>query len=851
MSYYCATSCKLKPRPLRSLCRLRQIQQRVRIRRHNVRLDHPNGFLRTLRHQAETSGACRQERPNRDRMYLDHHNGRSNSRLRRTGLALLSLILLMLGLAGCERSYWDPTVRIGDTEGHLTNRTKPGTTPSGARTTGLGEEGIALDADDAGTKKAVDSVTRGTGTFVRRVTGPTVDTSPGDVTLNFDGTDIREVVKVILGDLLQVNYVLSPAVQGVASLQTGRPLRRDHLIPTLETLLRMNNAAMVYKGGTYEVVPVANAVQGNLVPQLGESTRALPEGYSVQVIPLRYISADEMNRILQPLAPEGSIVRVDTLRNLLVVAGTSPEMGNLIDTIKVFDVDWMRGLSVGFFVLEYAKANEVVTQLEGLLADDSGNPMKGLFRFIPVESSNSLMVISPQESYIQQARNWIERLDMAEATGSAAQRLFVYRVKHGDAENLANVLSELFQGESSERKQSVGGVAPGLGSSSIGSRAVIGQMGSSQTGGSQLGGSQSGGFGNNNRNTDGGGLSGGSGGIGNQRQATARTFELTSEVSVVADAVNNSILVRSSPRDYKKILDALKQLDITPLQVLVEATILEISLKGELRYGISWNLLAHASDGYKSDWSLNGVQTRQATTTTATDGTTTGTVADAVTDTATTALRRTFPGFNWTIVANPTRIIANLSALAGQNLVNVLSSPSVMVMDNQTAKIQVGQQVPVETSQQQYTTGSGAPIVNQIDYKDTGVILEVKPRVTPGGMVQMEIDQEVTSVATTTSSNLNSPTFSTRKITSSVAVRSNQAVVLGGLIQDKREDGKNGIPGLFDLPYAGALFGERAKNADRTELVVILMPKVISSDQDVEAVNADFRGRLRGLEFKF
>ncbi|WP_295590954.1 type II secretion system secretin GspD, partial [uncultured Lamprocystis sp.] len=693
-------------------------------------------------------------------MYLDHHNGRSNSRLRRTGLALLSLILLMLGLAGCERSYWDPTVRIGDTEGHLTNRTKPGTTPSGARTTGLGEEGIALDADDAGTKKAVDSVTRGTGTFVRRVTGPTVDTSPGDVTLNFDGTDIREVVKVILGDLLQVNYVLSPAVQGVASLQTGRPLRRDHLIPTLETLLRMNNAAMVYKGGTYEVVPVANAVQGNLVPQLGESTRALPEGYSVQVIPLRYISADEMNRILQPLAPEGSIVRVDTLRNLLVVAGTSPEMGNLIDTIKVFDVDWMRGLSVGFFVLEYAKANEVVTQLEGLLADDSGNPMKGLFRFIPVESSNSLMVISPQESYIQQARNWIERLDMAEATGSAAQRLFVYRVKHGDAENLANVLSELFQGESSERKQSVGGVAPGLGSSSIGSRAVIGQMGSSQTGGSQLGGSQSGGFGNNNRNTDGGGLSGGSGGIGNQRQATARTFELTSEVSVVADAVNNSILVRSSPRDYKKILDALKQLDITPLQVLVEATILEISLKGELRYGISWNLLAHASDGYKSDWSLNGVQTRQATTTTATDGTTTGTVADAVTDTATTALRRTFPGFNWTIVANPTRIIANLSALAGQNLVNVLSSPSVMVMDNQTAKIQVGQQVPVETSQQQYTTGSGAPIVNQIDYKDTGVILEVKPRVTPGGMVQMEIDQEVTSVATTTSSNLNSPTFS-------------------------------------------------------------------------------------------
>ncbi|HYN79174.1 MAG TPA: secretin N-terminal domain-containing protein, partial [Lamprocystis sp. (in: g-proteobacteria)] len=314
-------------------------------------------------------------------MYADpSRNGRNRRRLKQCQpppirSALLILTLLVAGLSGCERSYWDPTVRIGDTEGHLTSRRPPGTTPSGARAQALGEEGISLGSDDKG-KKAVDAVVRGTGTFVRRMTGPSVDTTPGDVTLNFDGTDIREVVKVILGDLLQVNYILSPAVQGVASLQTGRPLRREHLIPTLETLLRMNNAAIVYKGGGYEVVPVANAVQGNLVPQLGESPRALPEGYSVQVIPLQFISADEMSRILQPLAPEGSVIRVDNLRNLLVVAGTSPEMGNLIDTIKVFDVDWMKGLSVGFFVLEYAKANEVVTQLEGLLADDSGNPMK-------------------------------------------------------------------------------------------------------------------------------------------------------------------------------------------------------------------------------------------------------------------------------------------------------------------------------------------------------------------------------------------------------------------------------------------------------------------------------------------
>jgi general secretion pathway protein D len=758
----------------------------------------------------------------------------------RPGLAILFASALALGLMACERSYWDPTVKVGDTRGHLVDPERAAQRER-ARTQGFaGPDSIALGDDTV--PKAVDSVQRGTGVFVRQVTGPSVDVSPGDVTLNFDGTDIREVVKVVLGDLLQVNYVLHPAVQGVASLETGRPLRREHLVPTLETLLRMNNAALVYKGGTYEVVPLANAVQGNVVPQLGESTRAIPQGYSVQVIPLQFIGAEEMNNILQPLAPEGSIIRVDTLRNLILVAGTGPEMSNLIDTIRVFDVDWMKGLSVGFFTLEYAKANDVAVQLEGLLADDSGNPLKGLFRFIPVESANSIMVVSPQESYLQQARNWIERLDLAEASGSAAERLYVYRVKHGDAENLADVLSQVFGGEARGREGSVGGVAPGLGSSSIGTSSfgssglglrsvnAINALGDDdgEGAGPGVGGGIGGGMGGR---TQGGsslrrGATGGST-IGERGGTTARTLTMSSEVSIVADAVNNSLLVRASPKDYKKILDALKQLDLVPLQVLVEATIVEITLTGNLKYGVQWNFFAleQESAGRTNNISLDGTQ----------DGDTAG-------------INRIFPGFNWAVISRPDQIRAVLSALAGENLVNVLSSPSVMVLDNQKAQIQVGQQVPVATSQQQGTSTTDR-IVNQIEYRDVGVILSVKPRVTPGGLVQMEIEQEVSTVASASSA-LNSPTFQKRNITSTVAVRSNQAVVLGGLIQDTREGGKQGVPGLYDLPYLGALFGERNKKSERRELVVVLTPKVIASDQDIESVSKDFQRRLRGLEFK-
>jgi general secretion pathway protein D len=708
------------------------------------------------------------------------------------------LTALMLMLSGCGGLVFDPSKRVGDSKGHITDpQRRPAPTGSAAIQR---QEGIVIgdEVPDAG-----DSVRRGSGTFVRAVSPPGVDTTPGDVTLNFDGTDIREVVKVILGDLLGVNYVLDPAVSGSVSLQTGRPLRRDLLIPTLETLLRMNNAALVDNAGTYEVVPLNNAVQGRIVPQLGQSSRALPEGYSVQVVPLRYIGAEEMSSILEPLAPEGSVVRTDSLRNLIVIAGSSPEMSNLLDTIQVFDVDWMSGLSVGFFVLEYAKATDVVTQLQTLLADGEGaNPFTGIFRFIPVESANAVLVVSPQQNYLAQMEDWINRLDRAEASGSSAQRLFVYRVRHGDAENLADVLSQLFAGdrEGGATSRSVGGVAPGLRQASIGGQ-------------------------------DGG--DGAGGGTATLR-ATSSTLELSSQVSIVADPVNNSLLVRSSPRDYKKILDALKQLDIVPLQVLVEATIVEIRLTGNLRYGVQWRFLGLAAGG---EW--DPVNTRN-------DG---GYRSDISLRDSANGPSQTYPGFNWSVVLRPDTIRATLSALAEDDLVNVLSSPSVMVRDNQTAEIQVGEDVPIATTQQQGTATTDR-IINQIEYRKTGVKLSVKPRVTPGGLVQMEIEQEVSDVAQD-SGTLNSPTFRTRNITSNVAVRSNQAVVLGGLIQDSSEDGKSGIPGLYRAPLIGPLFGETSRRALRTELVVVLTPRVIASDSDIETVTRDFRDKVRNLDTRF
>jgi general secretion pathway protein D len=704
------------------------------------------------------------------------------------------LLLAVPLLSSCASPYWDPTVKVSKGEGHV------GVVTGGAEAAAAEQPpSIVLSGVPEAASKEPPKQQRfpGTGRFVKPVAAPPVAETEGDITLNFDNHDLREVVQLILGDLLGVNYILDPAVQGTVTIQTSKPLRRDLLLPTLETLLRMNKAALVLADGVYRVLPVGSAMQGSLVPQLGDSSRPLPQGYSLRIVPLRYIGVTEMTEILKPLAPEGSIVRADPVRNLLILAGTSPELGSLLDTIEVFDVDWIKGLSVGVFRLEYGKVGEVAKQLDTLMGGKEGNPLAGLFRVVPLEATNSLLVITSQDRYLDRIGSWIERLDQAGGQGDE-ERLYVYRVKHGDAENLASIIGQLFTGKGAETRAPAR-VAPGLQASRIGGQSTSGEKTTPAAAGQ----------GTTTRAT---------------RTATAPTsISLESGVSIVADAVNNSLLIRSTPSEYRKIREALDELDIQPLQVLVEATIVEVTLSGELRYGLQW-FFTTRHGGKKGTWVQDNEQ----------------------------GLGPLYPGFNWTLEGITSGdVYAVLSAFAGDNLINVLSSPSIMVLDNRTAKIQVGNQVPI-LSQQQQGTSETDRVVNSIDYTDTGVMLSVTPRVTPGGLVIMDVEQQVSNVGEPpTGVVVDSPTISKRNIVSSVAVRHNQAVVLGGLIQDDTRSNQGGVPGLYNMPLLGWAFGQSSKSATRRELVVILTPRVITGEQDIERINDEFRGKLRGLREKF
>ncbi|BAO43428.1 type II secretion system secretin GspD [Thiolapillus brandeum] len=649
----------------------------------------------------------------------------------------------------------------------------------------------------------------GTGQFIKpstaqgkkKVTAPKFSNNR-DITLNFENTDIREVVKIVLGDTLKVNYIVDPGVHGGVSMQTGAPVSRKDLLPLLETLLRMNNATLVHTGNTYHVVPVTKANKGLLTPQLADAQLPLPSGHNLIIRPLRNIGADEMNDILKPLVRDHSIVRVDNKRNLLILSGSAQDMQQMMEIIDTFDVNWVKGLSVGFFALENGSVDQVQQDLDAVLGGDTGKALGGLVRITPIESANGFLVVSAHRQYLEEVGKWIKRFDSMAQSGEE-QRLFVYRVRNGKAEDLAGLLNELFTGKSAKPKTKPGSVAPGLKGTTVASKSKNSKTAAEKAKKPKVAAKKP------------------------AAASSGKSSALEGEIRVVADEDHNTLLILASPRDYKRILGTLEQLDIVPLQVHIEATIVEVLLKDKLKYGISWFFQGGA--GGNGRQSIGGV-----------GGSTSGTDISG-------GLSSLLNGFNWSLIDSTGAVKAVLNAFANDSLVNVLSAPSVMVLDNHEAKIRVGDEVPTLTQSQANDAGN---ILQTVQYRETGIILTVKPRVNPGGLVTMEVTQEVSAVADT-EIQTNQPTIQTREINSTVAVQSGQTVVLGGLIRDKRTNSEGGVPFIYKVPVLGALFGETENGNERVELVIVLTPRVITSAEDALRITRDFRTRMQGLKQEF
>lgn len=611
------------------------------------------------------------------------------------------------------------------------------------------------------------------------------------VTLNFESTPLEDVVHGILGDILGLEYIIEDKIPGNVTLRTQAPVERNELLVILESMLAANGVNLLQQDdGRYLITASKNF--SSRFPRYN-SPGSSQIGYSNLVVPLEHIDAAQMVEILQPVAPESAFVRIDGIRNLLILAGTSVQLSGWLDIIEMFDVDYLKGMSVGIFPVEYTSVEEVKAAINTLMSTASGGKDagegSGLIRMATLESLSSLLVVTSRKELLSKIETWIDRFDRAPAQ-SAEPQLFVYTVQNGTAEHLADLLRSIFGGGGSSSSLSSRrneGVAPGLTSSSLGS----GDASTTTTGAASA-----------NR-------TGSSG---------ASSFMLGDTVRVVADDVNNSLLVYATSGEYRKIRSALQQLDVMPSQILIEASIIEVQLNDNLEYGLKWYFDHELSNG-KSGIGNIGMSVSS-------DG----------------GVSASVPSFGYAFSDAFGNVQAVLSALAGKELIKVLSTPSLMVLDNQSASIQVGDSQPVLSS----TTNGDYGSTQNISYRDTGVQLEVTPSVNAGGLVTMEINQAVTDVGS--GGTTDSPSFFQRTISSKVAVRSGESVVLGGLISDKKSSNRSGIPFLSDLPIIGGLFGGTTVDESRQELLVIITPQVIKTDQDIRDITAEMRRRMRGLQ---
>ncbi|MCS5564670.1 MAG: type II secretion system secretin GspD, partial [Methylococcales bacterium] len=522
---------------------------------------------------------------------------------------------------------------------------------------------LGLNAGAESRKQPTVEMYPGTGGFLigQPKTGiPIKPPGVGEYTLNFDDADLGEVVKVILSDTLGENYMFSPKVSGRVTLQTTRALSRDELIPTLEILLRMNEAVLIQGKGGFRIEPTAQALTGVQSVKLGPLGQRVPTGYQLRVIPLRYIGVEEMQKILEPILPEKSVVLIDKTRNLMVLAGTGSELQNILETIEVFDVNLLKDMSVMIYPLQNVNAKTVIGELEQVFGHgpDEDNPLRGMFKVIPIERMNSVMVITPQPQYLKEARTWLERLDRSTADTGGSGGIYVYRVQNVTATTLADLLNALF---------STGGKkAPPPAQLSPGRSAVsIGNMASAVAGAA-----------------------------GGTIKSSARQLSVGGhqDVRVIPDENNNSLVIVATAQAYKTLMDVIAKLDIAPLQVLINATIVEVDLTDSLEHGIQW-FFKHGFAG------IGMAETKFSANTKTSD------------------LLSATNGFSYSITDSVGAVRAVLTALAEQNDVKVISSPSLMVLNNQEATINVGDQVPIATSSSTNTSGGGggdmSPIVVQ------------------------------------------------------------------------------------------------------------------------------------------
>lgn len=567
-------------------------------------------------------------------------------------------------------------------------------------------------------------------------------------TFAFQEADIGTVVAEILGEL-GVPYTLDPGVTGKISFRIDQSLTRAQLLAALEAELAANDVAMVRQGERLLITPASKAKSSAPIRQGGGS--GLGIGYEVVAVPLAYVEPTEVSKALEAIAPSNTVLYANDRLGLLLLGGSGESLKSAIDSLRLLDQSAFQDSKVRWFELNQAPASAVASELDHIIQNAG---MVGT-SVLPMKRLNGVIVFTRSAEAMTALSGWVQRLDVPGRDGGSS--LFVYHPRNTQAEALGRALNAVFghaepAEDSTPPSTGPGGAAPASTAKAPSAPAPAASAPDGQTG------------------------------------------DQSTRFSV--DKETNTLLVFAAPSDWVQIQRILAEIDRPPRQVLIEASILEVTLGRTFRLGVDWSVLSKdvtvSSIGNKNG--LIGAQ---------------------------------YPGFSVTYLTKDVQ--AAINALGSKTAVEVVSAPKIIALDNHTARLQVGDQVPIITESAQSTVTSTPQVVNSVDYRSTGVILTVTPRISGDDQLVLDVAQEVSAVSPTTTSGIDSPTIQQRKFESTLILHDGGTVALGGLISTNRSHDRAGVPVLKNVPGLGALFRNDNDTDDRTELIVLLKAKIMGA----------------------
>lgn len=611
--------------------------------------------------------------------------------------------------------------------------------------------------------------------------------APAPISFHLENADLLQVINLIATQL-RLNYIVDPAVKGTVNINTTGELRSEDLLPILQTILRINGATAVQTGNFYRIEPLAQAAKTPLGVYSDATGKTLPsdDRMMMQIIPMRFVSAADMAKMLSPFLSEGGTAAVHEGGNILILVDNSLNVKRLMEVLAEFDSPAFATERVRLVPVSNNVASGLIPELESIFAAYAMSEKNSPVRFVPIDRINAILVVTPDPSTFEEVQKWVQKLDLPAAPSGI--QTFIYRVQNSEAAYLARLLTTI-RNEPPAGSSTAAAGAAGAGASASGATR---QSSDGATGAAA-------------------GFEGGSSPLFGPR------------VRIIADDTNNALIIQATQQQYSEIVKTLKDLDVVPRQVLIEARVYEVTLTGDLSFGLSYFFQQRSKQDKNPLVSFSASSALQAS--------------------------------GGTLIGNTREFIAFLNSSENRSRVRVLSAPSVLATDNTDAKIQVGTEVPILTSTGVLSgtqIGGTTVLGNTIQERDTGIILTVTPRITSTGLVSLKLDQEITNVIPGPPGTIgSSPSFSKRSIAARPLVQDGETIALGGLISTTVSTTKNRVPLLGDIPYVGALFGSTDYATSKTELVVLVTPHIVKDVQGTRDAARELLDRLPDLRRTF